>query len=274
MAITASEWLEWAIAFGVYPPGGTAQGSVTNIDTGTGLIGGPITNIGIISFAPIAANSFWANVTGSIAVPTVQPLSSILPTTLTSAYIFVGNASNVATGVSVSGDISITNTGTTTVNNIGGQAVSLAAAFTTSGAHPLIFTVTNTTNATLPAGTTTLVTTTGTGATGVWSGITGLGMQSQAFDMGTFAVINAANPVNPQDLATKFYVDNVGLISTEVYAASAATLGTVTQSGAGAGATLTNAGVQATFALDGVNPPAGSNVLIKNTATGMTAANE
>lgn len=37
---------------------------------------------------------------------------------LTSAHIFVGNASNVATDVAMSGDVSITNTGATAVNNI------------------------------------------------------------------------------------------------------------------------------------------------------------
>lgn len=104
--------------------------------------------------------------------------------------------------------------------------------------------------------------------------ITQLGVQAQALNMGGFQINNGANPSSAQDFATKFYVDTTALNGTSVYAASAASLGTVTQAGAGVGATLTNAGAQATFALDGVNPPVGSNVLIKNTATGMTAANE
>lgn len=86
--------------------------------------------------------------------------------------------------------------------------------------------------------------------------------------------LTTTDPTLTQGLATKNYVDKTALNGTSVYAASAATLGTVTQSGSGVGATLTNAGAQATFALDGVNPPVGTNVLIKNTATGMTAANE
>src|SRR5579863_5415374 len=110
MAITASEWLQWAIAFGVFPPD-TNQGSVTSVGSGTGLTGGPITSTGVLSFAPIAAHSFWANITGSTAVPTVQPLSSFVPSALTSGYVFVGNASNVATGVAMTGDVSITNAG-------------------------------------------------------------------------------------------------------------------------------------------------------------------
>lgn len=86
--------------------------------------------------------------------------------------------------------------------------------------------------------------------------------------------LTTTDPTLAQGIATKNYVDQTALNGTNVYAASAASLGTVTQAGSGVGATLTNAGVQAVFALDGVNPPVGSNVLIKNTATGMTAANE
>jgi hypothetical protein len=41
-------------------------------------------------------------------------LSNVFPP-LSSSYIFVGNASNVATGVSMSGDVNIDNTGITTI---------------------------------------------------------------------------------------------------------------------------------------------------------------
>lgn len=107
-----------------------------------------------------------------------------------------------------------------------------------------------------------------------YAGITYLalagGTMTGNINMGGFKATNAADPLNPQDYATKFYVDQTSLTGTQVYAATTTNL-TVTQSGAGVGATLTNAGVQATFALDGVNPPLNSSVLIKDLAN---AANE
>lgn len=57
---------------------GGGAGTVTEILTGTGLIGGPITNTGTVSFSPIAADSLWANNTGSVAVPSVVSLSTFL----------------------------------------------------------------------------------------------------------------------------------------------------------------------------------------------------
>lgn len=55
------------------------QGTVTSISTGTGLTGGPITTAGTISFAPIAPFSLWANITSGTAVPTVIPISGLIP---------------------------------------------------------------------------------------------------------------------------------------------------------------------------------------------------
>lgn len=47
-----------------------------------------------------------------------------LSQTLTSAHIFVGNGSNVATDVAMIGDVSITNTGLTAVGSVGGSSAS------------------------------------------------------------------------------------------------------------------------------------------------------
>jgi hypothetical protein len=55
-----------------------STGTVSLVNSGTGLTGGPITTTGTLSFAAIAADSLWANTTGSTAVPTVTPLSTFL----------------------------------------------------------------------------------------------------------------------------------------------------------------------------------------------------
>lgn len=77
-----------------------------------------------------------------------------------------GNLTQFASGNIIqpgdlSGDVTTTGTLATTVEAIDGHAVSLAGAFTTSGAHPLTLTTTGTTNVTLPTSGT-LSTTTGT----------------------------------------------------------------------------------------------------------------
>ena len=75
-----SELLQGLIVFGVYPPGGgiPGGGTVTNIGTGTGLTGGPITSTGVVSLAPVAAGNLLANLTGGSAAPTAHSLSAIL----------------------------------------------------------------------------------------------------------------------------------------------------------------------------------------------------
>jgi len=69
---------------------------------------------------------------------------------LTNGHIFVGNVSNVATNVAMSGDASIINTGAVTVSKINGVAISLAGSFTTSGAFTVTQTYTGATSVTFP----------------------------------------------------------------------------------------------------------------------------
>lgn len=69
----------WSALTTTWIPFGTGVGpGVTDVSTGTGLTGGPITSTGTISFAPITASSFWANASGVTAVPTVIPLNTFL----------------------------------------------------------------------------------------------------------------------------------------------------------------------------------------------------
>lgn len=355
-------------------PAGT--GTVQSVGTGTGLTGGPITVSGTISFAAIAANSFWANTTGGVAVPAVTPITTFgaalladadaaagrITLGLGTAAVKAASDNGQATLASVSGAITsghvaifADTSGTVsdggaqtfgTVTSVGSGAGLTGGPITTTGTlalaaiadHTLLANISggalapsSTTltalidnaigntqgdilyrNATqwvvLPPGTAGQVLQTGgaaanpswvNGSTGSVTSISsGTGIvltpdpivstgsvalntaampsftMTGDIAMGSNYITGLHDPSAAQDAATKNYVDQTSLNGTSVYAASAATLGTVTQSGSGVGATLTNAGTQATFELDGVNPPVGSNVLIKNTATGMTAANE
>ena len=61
----------------------------------------------------------WGSITGTLSNQTdlQNALDAKLSTSLTSARIFVGNGSNVATGVAVGGEATMANTGSLTVNN-------------------------------------------------------------------------------------------------------------------------------------------------------------
>lgn len=83
-------------------------------------------------------------------------------------------------------------------------------------------------------------------------------------------VINAADPVNPQDLATKNYVDGAvsGLdVKQSVRLATTGVLPANTPSGSGVGKTLT-ADSNGALSVDSVTPSVGNRLLVKNETAG------
>ena len=112
--------------------GGGGGGTVTSVGlTAPGIFtvsGSPVTNSGTLSLtlANEAANTVFAGpASGPDAPPTFRalvvadiPALPYLSTTLPSADLFVGNGSNVATAVALSGDATITNAGVLTIANL------------------------------------------------------------------------------------------------------------------------------------------------------------
>lgn len=97
------------------------------------------------------------------------------------------------------------------------------------------------------------------------------GTMAGAINMGSHQINAVTDPTLAQDAATKSYVDSVVGGTNPAQSVVAASTGalTVTYSNgtAGVGATLTNAGAMAAFALDGTSPTVGQRVLIKDQAS-------
>lgn len=181
-------------------------GTVTQINTGLGLTGGPITSAGTISFAPMNANTFWGNITGSTALP------SQVPTTY-----FLKSANNLS---------DLTNVTQAQINlalqpGVNVQAYSAAltsiAGLSTVANNLLYTTGVNTYALISPAANSVLVTNGSnvpslsmTLPSNVQINITQLGAQTQALNMNAHLINNVTDPVAAQDAATKNYVDTMG----------------------------------------------------------------
>lgn len=119
--------------------GGGGAGTVTSVGLSLpgsifNLSGTPVTTAGTLTgtFKTQTANTIFAGpASGANSVPTFRslvvadiPVLPYLSNALTDSHLFVGNASNVATDIALTGDASITNTGLLTVNSVGGATSS------------------------------------------------------------------------------------------------------------------------------------------------------
>jgi hypothetical protein len=121
------------------------------------------------------------------------------------------------------------------------------------------------------AGTTIPILHGGTGATTAPTALSNLGALPIAGGTMTGNLILNGDPTLPLQAVTKEYVDAISAGFTfkiPAYAGTTSNVNATYNNGvAGVGATLTNAGAQAAFAVDGVSPPLNSRILVKNQST-------
>jgi hypothetical protein len=254
-------------------------GTVTSVATGTGLTGGPITSSGTISIANTAVT---AGTYGSASqVPTYQVNAQGQLTTATNVAIAI-DASAVTSGIlpiarggtanastPIDGQLLIGNgtgyslntisagAGITVANSAGGISVGLTNTAVSSGSY----------------GSSSSVSTFTVNSQGQLTAAASVPINAVALTTGTISTA----PSNSIDIVNKEYVDSVaqGLNFHAAcnYASTTSNVYTITYyngpANNGVGATLTNAGANAAFAIDSVTMTSGNignRLLIKNQA--------
>lgn len=208
---------------------------------------------------PIGSSGQLLTVSGGLPA-WVSP--SFASNTLTDAHLFVGNGSNVATDVPVSGDLSLADTGAFTIaNNVVSNAkLAQAPSLTIKGNNT--------------GGTANELDLTVAQVNTMLGDILANGTVPFTADqsLGSHKLTNVTDPSVAQDAATKNYVDMaVAALQplASVFAASTASIpGTYVNGAAGIGATFTTTST-ATFTVDGTTPALNSRILFKDQSSGF-----
>jgi len=142
--------------------GGTVTSVGLSLPAEFSVSGSPVTSSGTLSASWVseAQHAVFAAPSGSSGTPSFRalvagdiPALPYAPSALTQNHVFVGNASNVATDVAMSGDLSIVASGATTLVKIQGTTVS-----GTTGTGNVVFSASPTLTGTTSAGALTLTT--------------------------------------------------------------------------------------------------------------------
>ena len=261
-------------------------GGVTQVNTGTGLTGGPITGVGTISLADTAVTAGSYGSSTQVGTFTVNAQGQLTAATNVSI-----SASSIGAVTSVSGTANeITATGTSAVTLSLPSALTFTGKTVTGGAFDMTSATVGSDTVTTNTATQTLTNKTISGSSNTLSNIANASLTNSAVTIGTTAINLGAtsltlggltsvavtqDPTSALQLATKQYVDAVaeGLhIHASCAAATTGTLasitgGTVTYNNgtAGVGATLTLS--VALTVLDGYTLLNGDRVLVKDEAT-------
>lgn len=134
VSVVSANGLAGSVANATTTPAITLSTTITGVIKGNGTalsaaVVGTDYSVGTSALATGILKSTTATGALSIAVAGDFPALPYASSTLTSAHLFVGNGSNVATDVAVSGDLTLANTGAFTVATVGGaSAANIASA--------------------------------------------------------------------------------------------------------------------------------------------------